>query len=469
MLQKWGDSRYMRHGARWEAGLRAERLARSQAPDVPPRDRRALRRRTPLCVTAPRFYNTLSTEESTRERMWRNEGMNPFRPIRRRIASFQVTRTATCMALLALSPVGAQGQEPGEATLRDRLQSVVNAFHAGGTFPGVSAAVSLPDGSIIAITSGEADTVLHTSMTPDGLMLQGSVGKTYFAALAMQLVGEDRLDLDARVSGFLGHHDWYRRIPNADGITVRSLMNHTSGVMRYEFMPAFTADLSAQPDKFWTPEERLSYVLDETPSFAPGEGWEYSDTDFILLGMVIEEVTGETCYDLIRSRLLAPLGLEETLPSDTRTIPGLIQGYAGLPNPFGGSDEMLLPDGRFAINPQFEWAGGGFASTPSDLARWARALYTGKAFDEHLLPLMLDGVPARLGPGSRYGLGVILTDTSAGPSQGHSGFFPGYLTEMAYFPDLDVAVALQVNTSFGRALGKAPGTVLVELAQAAGG
>ena len=395
--------------------------------------------------------------------------MSLFRPIRRRIASFQVTRVATCIALLALSPVGTHGQEPGEATLRDRLQSVVTAFHAGGTFPGVSAAVSLPDGSIIAITSGEADTALHIPMTPDGLMLQGSVGKTYFAALAMQLVGAGDLQLDAPVSTYLGHHDWYARVPNADEITVRNLMTHTSGVMRYEFKPAFNEDLSAHPDKTWRPEELLAYVLDEVPSFAAGEGWEYSDTNFILLGMVIEEVTGEACYDLIQSRLLAPLGLEETLPSDSRTIPGLIQGYAGLPNPFGGSDEMLLPDGRFAINPQFEWAGGGFASTPSDLARWARALYTGKAFDARLLPLMLDGVPARLGPGSRYGLGVILTDTSAGPSQGHSGFFPGFLTEMAYFPDLDVAVALQVNTSFGRALGKAPRSVLVELAQAAGG
>jgi D-alanyl-D-alanine carboxypeptidase len=82
---------------------------------------------------------------------------------------------------------------------------------------------------------------------------------------------------------------------------------------------------------------------------------------------------------------------------------------------------------------------------------------------------MLDGVPARLGPGTRYGLGVILQDTPAGPSQGHSGFFPGYLTEMAYFPELDVAVALQVNTSVGQALGRPPAAVLVELARAASG
>jgi D-alanyl-D-alanine carboxypeptidase len=361
-------------------------------------------------------------------------------------------------------------REPAHAQdIATRLQTVVDAFHAGGSFPGVSAAVSLPDGSVIALVAGQADTTRGIPMDPKGRMLQGSVGKTYFAALAMRLSGEGRLDLDKNVSDYLGHIPWYSRIPNAADITIRHLMTHTSGVMRYEFKPAFTTDLSSQPDKHWDPDELLSYVLDEEASFAAGEGWEYSDTNFILLGMIMEEITGEACYDLIQTQILDPLGLDDTVPSNSPEIPGLIQGYAGPQNPFGGTDEVLLADGRFVINPQFEWAGGGFASTAEDLARWARALYTGKAFDPSLLPIMLEGVPARLGPGSRYGLGVILNDTPAGPSQGHSGFFPGYLTEMAYFPELDVAVALQVNTSVGRALGRSPVSVMVELAQAAGG
>jgi D-alanyl-D-alanine carboxypeptidase len=382
------------------------------------------------------------------------------------------SRAAVTLLVLGsgLLPVPARSQVVDSGgDLRERLQGVMEAFQAGGSFPGASAAVSLPDGRVIALTVGEADTVRHIPMDPARKMLLGSVGKTYFAALAMQLVGEGRLDLDAPVSGYLGHHPWYARIPNASGITVRHLMTHTSGVMRYEFKESFTTDLSAQPDKHWQPEELLAYVLDEEASFPPGEGWEYSDTNFILLGMIMEEITGEACYDLIQERILDPLGLESTVPSSSRTIPGLIQGYAGPANPFGGTDEVVLPDGRFVINPQFEWAGGGFAATAEDLARWARALYTGQAFDPALLPLMLDGVPARLGPGSRYGLGVILTDTPAGPSQGHSGFFPGYLTEMAYFPELDVGVALQVNTSVGRALGRSPVSVLVELARVAGG
>ncbi len=295
-------------------------------------------------------------------------------------------------------PTEALSQVPSPShDLAARLQAVLDAFHAGGTFPGANAAVSLPDGSVIPLTVGEADTVRHQPMNPEARMLQGSVGKTYFAALAMQLVGEGRLDLDAPVSRYLGDLPWYARVPNSPTITVRHLMTHTSGVMRYEFKEAFTVDLTAQPDKNWRPDELLAYVLDEDPSFAPGEGWEYSDTNFILLGMIMEEITGEACYELIQDRILDPLGLENTVPSSSRTVRGLIQGYAGPQNPFGGTDEMVLPDGRFVINPQFEWAGGGFASTAEDLARWARALYTGKAFEPALLPVMLEGVPAPIG------------------------------------------------------------------------
>jgi D-alanyl-D-alanine carboxypeptidase len=141
------------------------------------------------------------------------------------------------------------------------------------------------------------------------------------------------------------------------------------------------------------------------------------------------------------------------VPSDSRRIPGLAQGYAGPDNPFGGTDAMIA-GGKFAINPQFEWTGGGMASTTEDLARWSKALYEGRAFDASLMPQVLDGVPAKLGPGVKYGLGVIIRETEAGPVYGHSGFFPGYLTEMVYFPDLKAAVAVQVNTSAPRSTGK---------------
>jgi D-alanyl-D-alanine carboxypeptidase len=143
---------------------------------------------------------------------------------------------------------------------------------------------------------------------------------------------------------------------------------------------------------------------------------------------------------------------------------GVVQGYAGAGNPFGGKDAMI-ENGKFVINPQLEWTGGGYASTSQDLARWAKMMYEGKAYDPSLLPQVLDGVAApMLGKETKYGLGVIIRKTQAGTSYGHSGFFPGYLTDMMYFPDKKFAIAVQVNTSVPQDLGKPLGRELVELA-----
>jgi D-alanyl-D-alanine carboxypeptidase len=124
----------------------------------------------------------------------------------------------------------------------------------------------------------------------------------------------------------------------------------------------------------------------------------------------------------------------------------------------------MITDGQFAINPQFEWTGGGIASTSEDLARWAKALYDGQAFGQPLMTEALNGVPARLGRDVRYGLGVMLRPTALGLTYGHSGFFPGYLTEVMYFPDSKVAIAVQVNTSVQRSLGGSPTRFIMALA-----
>lgn len=111
----------------------------------------------------------------------------------------------------------------------------------------------------------------------------------------------------------------------------------------------------------------------------------------------------------------------------------------------------MVNGGRIAFNPKSEWTGGGVVSTAADLSRWAKLLYEGKAFDPALLPLMLKGVPApELGPGIAYGLGVILRNSELGLTYGHSGFFPGYRTQLLYFPQHRMAVAVQVNTSVGK-------------------
>ena len=371
-------------------------------------------------------------------------------------------RRLLCILLIAAPvPLAAQG-----APSRARLQAVLDSIAAAGSFPGMSVGVAFRDGSSLGLATGLADTALGERLRADDLMLAGSVGKTYVAAVALQLVQEGRLRLDEPIATYLGREPWFARLPNGARITVRMLMNHTSGLVRYEFKDAFTRDLTAQPDRVWQPAELVAYVLGEPAPFPAGEGWDYSDTNYIVLGMIIERVGGRTLRDEIRARLLEPLRLRRTVPSDSRVIAGLVQGYAGPGNPFGGTDAMIV-GGRFAINPQFEWAGGGYATSAQDLARWAAALYGGTVVGDSLESQMLTGVPARLGGGATYGLGVIIRPTPLGISHGHSGFFPGYLTEVRYFPDHGVAVAFQVNSSVPRSLGGSPGAIIDALARAA--
>lgn len=352
-------------------------------------------------------------------------------------------------------------------TLARALQARLDSLRAVARFPGASLAVALPDGRTVAVATGLADTARGVPLRTSDRLLQGSVGKTYVAAVAMQLVHEGTLDLDAPISRWLGTAPWFARLPNAAAITVRQLMNHTSGLVRYEFDPRATAVLREQPMKAWTPEERLSYLFDTAAPFAAGAGWDYSDTNYIVLGMILERITGRPYHDELRRRLLGPLGLANTIPSDRPDLPGLANGYAGPKNDLGGYDASLDDRGRLRVNPQFEWTGGGIASTTADLARWGKLLYEGRAFDASLLPRMLDGVPSKLGRDVRYGLGVMTRPTALGPAWGHSGFFPGYATELLYFPDLKIAAAIQVNATAPYPRGLVP--FLIEAARTAGG
>ena len=348
-----------------------------------------------------------------------------------------------------------QGAQPAQS-LQSRVDAYLREWHAQSSVPGVSVGIVLKDGIALRSVAGVANRATKTALTPDGLMLAGSTGKTFFAALALQLIESGRLELDAPISKYLGDRPWFPRLPNATAITVRHLMTHTSGLVRYEMNPKFTADLRAQPDKVWSPEEEVAYLLDAKPPFAAGLGWDYSDTNYIVLGMIMEKVTGTKAYDEIRSRFLTPLKLGGVVPQTGREIPKLVNGYAGANDPLGLPDEMMV-DGRLAINPQFEWAGGGFATSAGDLARWGHALYTaaGGPVTPAMRNLMVNAaVPARLGPQVSYGLGVIVRPTTpVGPVWGHSGFFPGYQSELVHAVDKGITVAVQINTSAPRSTG----------------
>jgi D-alanyl-D-alanine carboxypeptidase len=375
---------------------------------------------------------------------------------------------AVLLASFALPGLTLSAQASDRLTqVKSRLQARLDSLHANARFPGATVGVTLPDGRSFGIAVGFADTARKERMLPTHRMLQGSVGKTYFAAVALQLVREGKLDLDRKVESYLGTEPWWRapdgrvRLPNGADITVRQLMTHSSGVVRYEFKPEFTRDLTDEPEKQWTPAERLAYVLDSEPPFAAGQGWEYSDTNYILLGVILEKITGTKLYDEVRRRILEPNGLRNTIPSDRLVLAGVSQGYAGERNPFGGHDAMIV-NGKFTVNPQLEWTGGGFASTSEDLSRWAKIVYEGRVEELRAGGCWFACAWAR--QGARYGLGVIVRDTPLGVSYGHSGFFPGYLTEVRYYPTQRFAIALQFNTSVTGAIGRNTGAVLQDLA-----
>jgi D-alanyl-D-alanine carboxypeptidase len=359
---------------------------------------------------------------------------------------------ATCASLSACTTAATARANAARASahesLRRTLQAKLDSMRASDHLTGVTFGIALADGSSFALASGESDTAKHIPMRPTDRMLQGSVGKTYVAALAMQLVAAGKLDLDETIGEYVSSEPWYQQLvqrhPTLRTVTVRELMRHTSGLVRYEFQPAAMAALRANPYKEWTPTERIQYIYDQTPPFEPGQGWEYSDTNYIVLGVILEHLLGMPYYYAVRTRILGPLGLENTIPSDRRNLPRVVNGYAGPHNDLGGYDASIQ-NGLLAVNPQFEWTGGGMASSADDLARWGKMLYEGQAFDSRVLPLMLQGVPAKLGPNTSYGLGVIIRDTPSGPFWGHSGFFPGYATEMLYDPRAKIAFAIQAN------------------------
>ena len=351
--------------------------------------------------------------------------------------------------MAALTTLGADSPVP-DPMLEHRIQARVSAFQASEACPGLTVGVTLPSGETLSAAAGIADRDTKAPMTAGARMPAGSVGKTFVAAVALQLVQEGRLNLDAKVAQYLGTTPWYRKLPNAQDITVRMLMNHTAGLERHEFKEAFQKELTRLPDKDWKPEEMLAFLFGDKPLFPAGQGFGYSDSNYITLGLVLERVAGKPYLELLRERLLKPLGLKATMAPESRTISGLVQGYAGPDNPFGGTDAMVKA-GRIAFNPKSEWTGGGIVSTAADLSRWAKLLYEGKAFQPALLPVMLKGVPApELGPDITYGLGVILRDSELGSTYGHSGFFPGYRTQLLYFPKHRLAVAVQANTSVGK-------------------
>lgn len=286
-------------------------------------------------------------------------------------------------------------------------------------------------------------------------MLAGSTGKTFFASLALRLVNEGKLPLDDKVSKYLGKEAWYAKVQNAETITIRMLMNHTTGIEEYYELGNFMETLTTNPDKKWTPEECISYTLGRPPLFVAGTDWGYADTNYLLLGLVVQSITKNEAYKQIDEYYIKPNKLTNTEPSIKRELRDLVTGVSGPNSPFKISGPVLV-DNKMLINPQMEWAGGGYISNTIDLARWARIYYDASWLSEATRKEMRNGVTAKTGKNHQYGLGMQIRPSTLGVSYGHGGWFPGYLTEMDYFPDKNLSVAIQLSTDDFQKLKRGP-------------
>ncbi|NRB52394.1 MAG: beta-lactamase family protein [Saprospiraceae bacterium] len=331
--------------------------------------------------------------------------------------------------------------------LKTNLQACLDSIVAEQNFPGATAAIVLADGQLISLASGFADKEERMAMPLGAQMLLGSVGKIFVSAVSLQLVDEGKLNLDDKVSKYFLGVDWFKELPNAKDLTIRSLLNHTSGLPRYVFAPAFIEVIEKDPMRSWTPAECLAIIASEEPKHPVGKGWGYSDTNYILLGLIIEKVTQSTYYSQLEERVISTFHLRSTYPSTQRELPGLTQGYIG-ENNFFKLPEKVVKNGLYAMNPQFEWTGGGLVTNVEDLSYFIKWLHTGKVLSSSAYQQLLSPVNFRSGQAAEtgYGLGTFVWSNPTGKSFGHAGIMPGYFTHVEYMPDGGYAIALQVNT-----------------------
>ncbi len=362
--------------------------------------------------------------------------------------------------LLAMTSLFALPGAAG-ADLAGQFQATLDGLRVEYGFPGATAAYVLPDGSAGVAATGFDDVESQTPMTVRSRMLAASIGKTFVGATVLALAHEGRLDLDAPLSRHLSERPWFTRLPNHASITLRHLLNHTSGLADHVHAPAFAAEAArtwGDRDNPFPPEKLIGYVLDQPPLFEAGQGWAYSDTGYILLGLVIEAVTGRRYDAEVVARFLRPLALTLTTAADQRDLPGLVAGYTFANNPFGLPPKTTTQPGRLAWHPGMEWTGGGLVSNALDLARWGAALFGGRAMPGPYLDELLQAVPTGSDtPGVFYGAGVAIDRNSPhGDMLGHGGWIPGYVSSLRHAARHGVTVAFQVNTDIGMLTGDTP-------------
>ncbi|CAL9639873.1 serine hydrolase domain-containing protein [Streptomyces sp. enrichment culture] len=337
------------------------------------------------------------------------------------------TALATALAGLGLMTPAAGAATTATGPATDTLRQQTDAVQRTGTV-GVLARSTSPQG-VRHATAGVSDRRTGRAPHPDDKFRIASATKTFVSTVVLQLAGEGRLSLDDTVEDLLPG------VVSGNGndgsrITVRQLLNHTSGLFNYTAdFPVLSDAAAFRAGRFdtWTDTRLVALAMRHAPNSAPGTRWEYSNTNYTLAGMIIERTTGHSWQHEVTRRIIRPLGLRDTYAPVTHPgIPGRhMKGYSA----FGGSTPIDVT----LFNPSGAGAAGGMISTTGDLTRFYSALMKGTLLGPAQLAEMKRTVRAAelddVWPGARYGLGLMRVDlTCGGGYYGHAGDIPGYMT-----------------------------------------
>jgi CubicO group peptidase (beta-lactamase class C family) len=332
--------------------------------------------------------------------------------------------------LLLSVPVCALASPPSRAEVAAYAERLLDGNISDGA-PGMAVLVARGDEVLYRGAHGVANLQLGVPLSPDQVFRLGSVTKQMAAAGVLKLAEDGKLSLDDPLTKFVPGY------PGGEKVTVRMLLNHTSGIRSYTDIPGV---MEGPIQKTLTTAQLIDTFKNEKPDFAPGEGWHYNNSGYVLVGAVIEAASGMPWHAYLQQALFKPLGMRHTGygNEDIAVIPGHVTGYTRV-----GEQWALAP----YLSMTQPHAAGALVSTLDDLKTWNRALHEGKVLKADSYRAMV--TPTGKATEDDYGYGITAGTLRGMPVLQHGGGIPGFSTYLLYMPDEDVSVAVLYNADSG--------------------
>lgn len=338
--------------------------------------------------------------------------------------------------------------EPFDVALAAELQRILDGTVADGYIPGAVLAVTISGQQPWSGASGLADPGEGQLIEPATRMRIASISKVFTAVVVLQLVEQGLLQLDAPITTWLPD-----LLPAGNTITVRQLLNHTSGLYDYLEDRTIRNQAYQNPERAWAPAELVAYAARFPPSFPPGAPgqFDYSSTNYVILGMLVEQVTGHSLAQEMRQRIFDPLELTETFFAPDEPVQGM-QSRA-----HAAADDLTVAPMSFAFGT------ANLVSTVDNVQRFGQALFTGQLLQPETMDMMftfVNGKGSYNMPALEYGLGVMRNRLLVGPGPdgqpraaeirtvvGHTGGFAGFRSVLWWAPESGITIALGLNQS----------------------